>query len=283
MWYSNLTSVACLLWLILFTSAHAAVVFDHARERLIGDRLQRDLAYGDMVWLEAGEEGETFPALMTYPRFGKEEHRAVILVHGMGGHPDWPDVISPLRAFMYENGYPTLSLQMPILSQTTPPADYGETIPAAIQRIGRGILFLKENGYTGVYIVGYGFGAATVAAYITDKDSSGVNAFVAISILAQKFLNPRPDIYRYLQSISIPVLDIFAEYDLKSIVETASARRKAAGKNKSSRYSQIEVTGARQSYSKSTDRLTAYIADWLRSVEFAARLNQVESGKRTTE
>ena len=32
----------------------------------------------------------------------------VILVHGMGAHPDWPDVISPLRTRLTEIGWSTL-------------------------------------------------------------------------------------------------------------------------------------------------------------------------------
>ena len=113
----NLRSLSGYLFCFsLAASVAAAVVSDYNREKEIGNRLQRDLSLGDIVWLETGKTDKTFPALVTFPGIEKEQQsqKAVILVHGMGGHPDWPDVISPLRRHFYERGNTSLSLQMPI-------------------------------------------------------------------------------------------------------------------------------------------------------------------------
>ena len=39
----------------------------------------------------------------------------MIVVHGTGIHPDWEQVVQPIRVRMAEAGWHTLSIQMPIL------------------------------------------------------------------------------------------------------------------------------------------------------------------------
>ncbi len=276
----NLRSLSGYLFCFsLAAGVAAAVVSDYNREKEIGNRLQRDLSLGDIVWLETGKTGKTFPALVTFPRIEKEQQsqKAVIMVHGMGGHPDWPDVISPLRRHFYERGNPSLSLQMPILAAGRPYEEYGQTILAAMERLRQGIRYLRNIGYDEIYIVGYGFGATTAAAFLDTETDTSVKAFIGVSILSQKYLKPRPNINRYLQSITIPVLDVYAEHDFRSIRETATERKTAARKNKQTRYSQLMVDKAGHSFTDKTDKLITSIDDWLQKVEFATRIKDMKT------
>ncbi|MBT3263087.1 MAG: DUF3530 family protein [Acidiferrobacteraceae bacterium] len=42
-------------------------------------------------------------------------NKGMIVVHGTGIHPDWQQVVQPIRVAMTEYGWHTLSIQMPIL------------------------------------------------------------------------------------------------------------------------------------------------------------------------
>ncbi|MDX1594365.1 MAG: DUF3530 family protein, partial [Gammaproteobacteria bacterium] len=89
-------------------AAHAS---DKAKEQRWADQIVDQLIEGEPVWLEAGED--RFLAILT--EADGEPRGSVILMHGMGVHPNWPQVIYPLRTELPRLGWTTLSLQMPVL------------------------------------------------------------------------------------------------------------------------------------------------------------------------
>ncbi len=234
---------------------------DYERERTIAEELVAGLETGEAVWLNA-VSGSQFLALFTRAS-GVRNSTAVILVHGMGAHPDWPVVIAPLRRSLPAAGWATLSLQMPVLSPETPEADYGRTLERAQRRIRAGVTFLREEGYESVVLIGYSFGAATAARYLANVKGHGVDAFAGISMIARKFLSPSLDLLEQLAGIDVPVLDIYGANDLNEVLQTVADRRLAAGGNGRGEFLQVVIEGADHFYARREEALQATIEGWL--------------------
>ena len=241
-------------------SVHA-VIWDRDREQSNAKALAENLDFGQVIWIPENSNHK-FPAIYT-PSGPYGGNYAVILLHSMGGHPDWPVVISPLRkSFRYSN-WSTLSLQLPVLDPVRNSSDYGRTLQEAASRIGSGIDYLHQMGHEHVYLVGYGFGATAAAYYLDQNHNQVVPGFVAISILARKFLNPKVDVMDLLKHIDIPVLDIYASNDQKTVVQSAVDRRLAINNGDTSKFTQIEIPDTDHLYTNSTSELYHAIHQWL--------------------
>ena len=118
-----------------------ATAQDLERERRLEAEIVDMIIDGEPVHLDA--DGRPFLALHTEAADGGSG-RAVIVLHGRGFHPDWPEVAAPLRAELPEHGWETLSLQMPVLGKTAKYYDYEPIFPAAFPRIRAGIEYLRE-------------------------------------------------------------------------------------------------------------------------------------------
>ncbi|MEZ5594696.1 MAG: DUF3530 family protein [Gammaproteobacteria bacterium] len=66
---------------------------DQAREKKHADEILASLVVGEEVWLPNGDQ----PFLGLFTAAEDTSTDAVILLHGTGVHPNWPDVISPAR------------------------------------------------------------------------------------------------------------------------------------------------------------------------------------------
>jgi len=78
-----------------------------------------------IVWLDTpegkGKANIKFLGLETHEHTS-EPQGAVLFLHGVDQHPDWPKVIKPLRTVLPENGWYTFSIMLPYESYTKPPA-----------------------------------------------------------------------------------------------------------------------------------------------------------------
>ncbi len=84
---------------------------DYAREKRWADEITPAIIVGDPVYLEL-KSGHKFLAIYTP---NAKARSGVIVVHGIGVNPDW-GLINPLRSQLAEQGYATLSVQMPVLA-----------------------------------------------------------------------------------------------------------------------------------------------------------------------
>jgi pimeloyl-ACP methyl ester carboxylesterase len=267
MWQRNSARYYCTLGLCLMAPfLMAGVLWDEAKERSVADKLSRDLEPGQIVWLAVADDRE-FPAIFTRAVPEVDGSTAIILVHGMGGHPDWPEVISPLRVLLAGKGWTTLSLQMPVLPPEAPLADYGKTLDENHLRISAAVQHLKNYGYEKVVLAGYGFGAASAAHYLAAGNHHEIHAFAGISMLARKYLDPALDLHASLGKLDLPVLDIYGSEDLKTIINTADERRVAARKNGGSpQYEQVIVWNADHYFTGHDQELVNHIDRWLGQV-----------------
>ncbi|OGT84490.1 MAG: hypothetical protein A3H91_12710 [Gammaproteobacteria bacterium RIFCSPLOWO2_02_FULL_61_13] len=228
-------------------------------EQVVADRLAERGVPGEMIWLQA--EGRQFLGLYLGPPPGMPK-QAVILLHGLGGHPDWPDVIQPLRARLPSLGWGTLSIQLPRLSPQASHADEMELPRRVWPRIHAAIAYLAAQGVEKVVLAGYGFGAALSARYagVFGKDLAG---FVAISLQTPAYLAPRIVFPESLEAIKVPVLDVYAAEDAGTVLQQAPERELWGRKNKERVFDRIVIAGARPDYHGQEAELARQVADWL--------------------
>jgi hypothetical protein len=100
--------------LLLFAITQAALAADYAREERWAQEIVPALVVGDAVYLATPSRAKVL-AILTQPAAGAKA--GVIVVHGLGVHPDW-GLNGGLRTGLAEAGYITLSVQMPVLAAT---------------------------------------------------------------------------------------------------------------------------------------------------------------------
>lgn len=230
------------------------------REQQLAEQLLAADPVGTPIWLEA-PDGE-FLALH-YAASGALSRRAVLLVHQLGGHPDWPEVIAPLRTGLPNHGWSTLSLQMPLLPTSALANDYGGTVVAAGRRIESGIEYLQEQGYSRIVLLGYGFGASQALAWLASENSADgpVDGLISLGILAREFLQPTLDPTDLLASIEIPVLDLYGRNDFPEVIDTAEQRRRAV--SHSVDFTQQAIAGANHYFTGAEEQLLNVVVAWL--------------------
>ena len=110
-----------LLFTLLVNLASAALAADVEREQRLVAELEASLFDGDLQQLSAGKITLAAVELSaeSYPVRG-----SIVLLHGRGVHADWPDNIGPLRIALAQNGWQTLSIQLPVLDKSAKYFDY---------------------------------------------------------------------------------------------------------------------------------------------------------------
>lgn len=263
--------MAAALILIFCNSAGSA---DAKREAQLAERLIGRIQAGEPVWLQGSDK---FLALH-HAALGALPRRAVLLVHNMGGHPDWPEVIAPLRQRLPDRNWGTLSLQMPLLAPRALADDYGRTLPAASRRIRAGIEFLREHNYACVVLLGYGFGASQALAYLAERD--GADGLITVGVLAREFLQPAIDVPNLLARLDIPVLDVYGRLDFPEVSDKAHDRRMAVLESGTGSYDQRIIEGADHYFTGQQQQLVKVITEWLNTTygEHACNMNSPAGG-----
>ena len=217
------------------------------------------LMVGEAVKLKAGNN--EFLGIFAENTTEKAIGGAIIL-HGIGAHPAWPEVIQPLRTQLPDYGWATLSLQLPILPNEAKTEEYAPLFAEAPPRIQAGIDFLKQKGIQNIVIVAHSLGAAMATYYLSDKPDPTVTAFVGIGMGELKF-DPKMDNSVSLRKITLPVLDIYGSRDLPQVLSSEKDRRTAANKAANKRYTQLKIEGADHFFNNLDDVLVKRVRGWL--------------------
>ena len=217
------------------------------------------LIIGDAVKLKAGTN--EFLGIFAEHSTEKAMGGAIIL-HGIGAHPAWPEVIQPLRTQLPDYGWATLSLQMPILTNDAKSEDYAPLFNEVHPRIQAGVDYLKMKGLQNIVIVAHSMGASMATFYLSDKPDSTVTAFVGIG-MSQHKSNSKMDNTFSLRKITLPVLDIYGGRDLPSVINSAKARKTAATKAKNTQYTQLKIEGADHFFNYTDAVLVKRVRGWL--------------------
>jgi pimeloyl-ACP methyl ester carboxylesterase len=252
-----------LYFLCLFISglvSSALQASDILKEQAWAAQLKEQLVVGQPLEIRAGQQ--SFFAIHT-PAEGKLKRGGVILLHGLGAHPDWPDVISPLRKALPESGWATLSIQLPVWPNGAEFKDYPPLFPEAKARISAAVQHLQQQGLLNITLVGHSLGAAMGAHFLAEKapGSEAIRTFVGIGMnQAPGTVAHTPDA---LSKITIPVLDLYGAQDLDGVQVSAKARALAANQANNSGYRQTVIPGADHFFRGLDTTLTRRVSAWL--------------------
>ena len=230
---------------------------DLAKEKRWADQVVDAILDGEAIWLNDGNN----KFLGIYTEAEEDKGRAVIVMHGTGIHPDWQQVVQPLRVGLTEHHWNTLSIQMPILPNEAEYPEYAPLYDEVAPRIDAAIKYLKNNGSKEIVLIGHSQGAAMTAYYLSTTKQD-INGFVAIG-MASFADDPRMNSIKALEKIKLPVLDIYGDDDLEGIMKSVGARAEAAKKAGNKNYTQLEVAGSNHFFDGKEDELVAAVAKWL--------------------
>lgn len=221
---------------------------DLAKEQRWREQIVDAILDGEPVDLNDGQND----FLGIYTEGNEDNKTGIIIMHGIGIHPDYPTVINPLRVGLAEKGWHTLSLQLPVLPNEAESKDYEPLIPQATPRIKAGIGYLKEQSMNKVAIVAHSLGT-WMAGYAIEQGGVEVVTYVAIGMNV-----PAID---SVPAIKVPMLDLYGANDLPEVVNNAGKRKSAASQNK--RYQQVMTKGADHFYNGLEAELVKTVDDWL--------------------
>jgi pimeloyl-ACP methyl ester carboxylesterase len=201
---------------------------DYAREQRWADEITPAILVGDAVALTL-PDGRKF--LGIYAPNAKAR-AGVVLVHGLGMHPDW-SVVHPLRSQLAEQDYATLSVQMPVMAAGVPGEQYAPLFPEAAARIAAAVQYLRNNGHAKIVIVSHSYGARMTNVLLNQPDAPAITAWVSIGITGE---------YSKPATFKAPVLDLYGENDFPGVLELAAKRAATIKTVRGS--AQIRVSGA---------------------------------------
>ena len=234
---------------------------DVAKEKRWAEQVIDGLLDGDEIWLDDGA-GHEFLGILTEGDTGSG--RAVILVHGIGVHPNWPDVIYPLREALLENEITSLSIQMPILPNEAEDSEYSKLYPEVPGRLQSAVDLLKDSGYAKIDIVAHSLGARMATYYLSQESTDGVNSAVLIG-MGNSSSGSWPESIDALARLRVPVLDLYGGKDLDTVLNTVQDRANSGKKNESGIYRQTRVADANHFFQGHEDELKSIVIDWLQS------------------
>lgn len=253
--------IGVVIFLLLTTALSvAADPLDREREMRVSNKLAEEVKDGDVVWLDAN--GDKFLGLLIKQSSDKAQG-AVIILHGMGAHADWPQIISPIRTSLPEYGWTSLSIQLPAIAPKNQLEDYGKTLDQAAARIDAAISLLHEHKFRNIVAIGHSFGAASVLSYLEKEQEQKIISLVAIGLQDYAFVKPPIDLLGLIEKSRIPMLDIYGSRDYKEAVDKAADRRLAAKKGGNQKYDQMVVEGADHYFNKLEDVLIKRIRGWV--------------------
>ncbi len=251
---NKLNNTLLLLVLMFSTGLEAS---DLAKEKRWADQVIDAILDGEAIWLNDG----TSEFLGIYTEAGEDKGRAVIVMHGTGIHPDWQQVIQPLRVGLTEHNWNTLAIQMPILPNEAEYHEYAPLYDEVAPRINAAIEYLKQNGSKDIVLIGHSQGSAMTAYYLSSSKQA-IRGFVAIGMAAFAG-DPRMNSIKALQTIKVPVLDIYGDDDLEGIMKSVDERAAAAKKAGNSNYTQVELADSDHFFDGKEDELVEAVAEWL--------------------
>jgi len=187
----------------------AAAAPDYAREQRWSEEVIPGLIVGDPIYLTQKNQHK-FLGILAENNHSK---MAVVVVHGMGLHPDW-GMIGILRQRLFDHGYTTLSIQMPILSADASYKAYPQLFPEAVERLQLAVYYLKQKGYQRVAIVSHSNGSRMSRLYMASNPTD-VDAWAALSLTQGDSFT----------GINIPVLDLYGDNDLPHVLSSTTKRK----------------------------------------------------------
>jgi len=242
---------------------------DLIREKRMANEIVDAILDGEAVFLKANDH--EFLSIYTEASESSEATRGTaIILHGRGFHPDWQDVINPLRVGLTETGWNTLSVQMPVLEKQAKYYDYMPLFAEAIPRIDAAIAYAREQmkehqSNNKVVLIAHSCGAHMAMAWADTESLESIDAYVGIGMGATDYKQPMKQPFP-LDKVKVPVLDVYAENDYPAVLKMAAQRLRLIKMAANKKSSQVVVKDAAHYYVDKGDVLTQVINQWLQSL-----------------
>jgi pimeloyl-ACP methyl ester carboxylesterase len=243
--------VGCLL---SFCMVHPVMASDLEKEQRWRDEVEDLIMDGESVDLMV--DGRAVFSIFT--EASEASDKGMIVVHGTGIHPNWEQVVQPIRVGMTNHGWHTLAIQMPILRNGAEYHEYAAIYPEVPARLQAAEAFMREKGIKTLLIVAHSQGA-TMSSYFLSRNPSDASGFLAIGMNANQN-DADINSAESLKKINIPVLDLYGSNDLPAVLETAERRKQGGAHN--TRYSQQVVEGANHFFDGMNEELLSAVVNW---------------------
>jgi alpha/beta superfamily hydrolase len=234
--------------ILLSNIVFAQVVPDYAKEARWASFIEDGLMDGDVVLLNVNDH----EFLSIYTESESDTKQTAVIVHGLGVHPDWPQVIQPLRVALSERGFNTLSIQMPVLENGMGSDSYIPLLVDADNRINSAVNYLTAQGLEANVLIAHSLGSVMSTHYLA-KNANPFKRYVGIGM-------PKM-VVKYLSNIDISVLDLYGDEDIPSVMQGIQEKQRASKHN--SNYIQIMVN-ADHFFNDKDDLLVSEVNAWLK-------------------
>ena len=262
----SLLPVATIILIISSALPGNAPASDLAREQRLAEQTVEAILDGEPVMLKT--DGHAFLGIYTEAVTEPAQDAAIIL-HGRGMHPDWAQVAGPLRIGLPEQGWSTLSLQMPVLGKEASYYDYAAVFPEATPRINAGISYLQEQGIQRIVLIAHSCGVHMSMAWLEQQGSHDIAAYIGIGMGATDYQQPMRKPFPF-EKIQVPLLNIYGSEDYPAVLRQADALEPVlADINPAS--AQIRVAGADHYFDGYNEELVAAITGWLATLPTSDR------------
>ena len=252
--------IIVLTFLCLSHLSMVAGASDIAREKRLAGQVVDSIIDGEAVFLKSGEH--EFLSIYTE---ADEPGGAVIIMHGRGFHPNWADVVYPLRVGLVDQGWNTLSLQMPVLGKEAKFYDYLEIMDEALPRIEAGIDYLKQQGNEKIILIAHSCSVHMTMAWVDAGRMRDIDAFVGIGMGAVDYKQPMKRPFP-LEKFIVPVLDVYGEEEYPAVIRGAPERLAAMQKAGNPKSKQLTVPGANHYFTDEGDALLEVVGPWLQGL-----------------
>lgn len=251
----------CAFVLLFIVAIPVVGASDFAREQRLKEQMIDAILDGEPEMLQA--DGHEF---LTIYSAADESKNAVIILHGRGFHPDWADVVNPLRVGLVEHGWNTLSIQLPVLEKDAKYYDYEPIFDEATPRIDAAIDFLLQQGNKKIIIIAHSCGVHMAMQYVRNKGEKRFDAFVGIGMGATDYKQPM----RWplpLDRMKKPVLDVYGGDDYPAVHRLAALRTQQILDEGDTLSKQIKVPNANHYFTDMGEPLLDAIASWLENLK----------------
>lgn len=236
--------------------AFSANAQDYAREERWESEVVGNLVVGEPVKLSL-KSGHAFLALYAPV---PNAHNAIVLVHGIGVHPDH-GVIGVLRSALADRGYTTLSIQMPVQASDASAEAYTPAVfDEAVERIAVAAAWLQTRGIRKFVLLSHSMGSRMSLAYWKTTKKAPYAAWICLGI---------PTAFSGLGGMPAPILDVHGEFDLPPVLAHAANRVHAMVSIPGSR--EVEIAGADHFYNGREMQLVDAIVAFLEAQGMRAR------------
>ncbi|MET0066787.1 MAG: alpha/beta fold hydrolase [Candidatus Thiodiazotropha sp.] len=248
----------CLMLVTLLPCAEAANL---SLEQRLSAQLDTPGLAGEAVWLDA--EGTRFLGIHS-PSDRNPALGGVILLHDAGTHADWHEVIHPLRLALAEQGWNTLSLQLPALDAPPTPLELESLLAQANARIKAAVDYFGKRQVTDLVLLGHGLGAVMGLNFTRTPGAGPFKALVAIGVDIPTGGEQDP-VRQALAQRSFPLYDLYGRRDRKPVIDSAVERRRIARQVETGGYRQESMAGADHFFNGLQNGLSQRVIAWLKA------------------